>query len=1137
MFYSQFILAKKGPLGTIWIAAHLERKLRKNQVADTDIGVSVDSILFPEVPIALRLSSHLLLGVVRIYNRKVNYLFDDCSEALLKIKQAFRSTAVDLPPEESTAPYHSITLPETFDLDDFELPDNDILQGNFVDHHISSREQITLQDTMEGVVYTTSQFGLDERFGDGDTSQVGLELEEELFLNNAAASGTNEVSEVDPRTLIDVTEEPERGERDFRAAASSASVLVNGSGNKIGCLSPNAELAEYAQAPSTPVLVEEPNLSSVQHGLVCDDHFESEDRNSADIHGAESTEHLYSKSDLHHRDGAIDSSVIGRIQCQETEQDVCLVSDLTIHDATLEDAVYAAPVSMEYTQEDGTTSGLQDADKVDEYKEKVVGGVEPVPQPMELMDEKCENSFGAGLLETGPVDASKDAGGQLLDKMVAQDTARVSESCSAPEHVSTEIHPLQGEANLNNNIGDRQMNPSTSMFGLRPCNSNPNDSVLPPDIQPPLAALSKTQDDNYSHGTSTNDQGEECNLADSGLLNKPQTIQTDFEEEVLDGGHRLEDKLDNENQKNEHSEKVDDLPVPEKLLSVPEKVLDRPDELMNASTPVSELLGISNGNGSENRVSGRKRSFTESSLNMQSGNSVESLGLSRTKRTSVSESVPEDDDLLSSILVGRKSSVLRLKPTPPASEMPTAKRSRPTSRLGAFKRKVVMDEMMVLHGDTIRQQLTNTEDIRRLRKKAPCTEMEIVTMQRQFLEDEVLTAPTLSGMVTQLMHLHNETLDLSGIRVVKNEVSSDTAVDVECSATLVNQRGELDKIIEPVDCREIDGEQPVEPPVLDNQDENQLFSACGNVGQKDDIGIVVDLGTTSNEFFEGKLDTGANKENAEETDAPDGFETSHMEHAPLDISGKPVMLSTETSFLGKISHEDALKETNAINELSDEIYTVPAEEETRLKEMNDDELPDGVDMVGHHGDVLVATRSEFILEEELLMHECKDDPAIQITGDQADGNAPCVKPATFDTIGCVGIALVNEQALEHADDGNVRLGSEDGCDVMGFERNVEDKSCSHSEELKMASAHSAGCDDDVKNSGFNDGNNVVSQDANCQTTTNAEVTVLDCLATEDQCEFPDISFTNDTGLISFVTTIILFCVCLVRRPPSYKLNI
>ncbi|VAH66970.1 unnamed protein product [Triticum turgidum subsp. durum] len=180
MFYSQFILAKKGPLGTIWIAAHLERKLRKNQVTDTDIGVSVDSIIFPEVPIALRLSSHLMVGVVRIYSRKVNYLFHDCSEALLKIKQAFRSAAVDLPPEESTAPYHSITLPETFHLDDFELPEAEF-QGD-IDHHVSSKEQITLQDNPERTGYSTSEFGLDERFGDGSSSHMGFDLEEELLL-------------------------------------------------------------------------------------------------------------------------------------------------------------------------------------------------------------------------------------------------------------------------------------------------------------------------------------------------------------------------------------------------------------------------------------------------------------------------------------------------------------------------------------------------------------------------------------------------------------------------------------------------------------------------------------------------------------------------------------------------------------------------------------------------------------------------------------------------------------------------------------------------------------------------------------------------------------------------------------------
>lgn len=40
--------------------------------------------------IALRTSGHLLLGVVRIYNRKAKYLLADCSEALLKMKMTFR---------------------------------------------------------------------------------------------------------------------------------------------------------------------------------------------------------------------------------------------------------------------------------------------------------------------------------------------------------------------------------------------------------------------------------------------------------------------------------------------------------------------------------------------------------------------------------------------------------------------------------------------------------------------------------------------------------------------------------------------------------------------------------------------------------------------------------------------------------------------------------------------------------------------------------------------------------------------------------------------------------------------------------------------------------------------------------------
>jgi hypothetical protein len=45
------------------------------------------AIVGPEVvPMALRLSGQLLLGVVRIYGRKAKYLLDDCNEAIVKIK-------------------------------------------------------------------------------------------------------------------------------------------------------------------------------------------------------------------------------------------------------------------------------------------------------------------------------------------------------------------------------------------------------------------------------------------------------------------------------------------------------------------------------------------------------------------------------------------------------------------------------------------------------------------------------------------------------------------------------------------------------------------------------------------------------------------------------------------------------------------------------------------------------------------------------------------------------------------------------------------------------------------------------------------------------------------------------------------
>lgn len=91
MFYSEQLLRKDGPLAYVWLAANMERKLSRSQFLKTDISDSVEAIVDSNgAPLALRLSGQLLLGVVRIYSRKTVYLMEDCNEALLKLKMAFR---------------------------------------------------------------------------------------------------------------------------------------------------------------------------------------------------------------------------------------------------------------------------------------------------------------------------------------------------------------------------------------------------------------------------------------------------------------------------------------------------------------------------------------------------------------------------------------------------------------------------------------------------------------------------------------------------------------------------------------------------------------------------------------------------------------------------------------------------------------------------------------------------------------------------------------------------------------------------------------------------------------------------------------------------------------------------------------
>ncbi|KDP32484.1 hypothetical protein JCGZ_13409 [Jatropha curcas] len=1159
MFYSQFILAKKGPLGTIWIAAHLERKLRKNQVADTDIGVSVDSILFPEVPIALRLSSHLLLGVVRIYSRKVNYLFDDCSEALLKIKQAFRSTAVDLPPEESTAPYHSITLPETFDLDDFELPDNDIFQGNYVDHHVSTREQITLQDTMEGVVFSTSQFGLDERFGDGDTSQVGLDLEEDLLLEKVTAVRHDEVSENDALTDTEQMPHPEDTSHE-RMTGSSEDMPLNGTRNKIEGFAANVVVIDYAQAPSTPGLVEEPNVSSFKEGLTCDDHLESEDHSLRGLVGVDSSEDAPTKSDLPHRGGTMHLSLGDQlnhdnIMCTPAEENSHFSGDLEINQSGLGGDFHSNSVATEHILANGTVDTLDGLDKVEDTDKVVSCNNEQTCSPVDQINGEYEESIGVRLQETEKVEtAYKMEESNLNGKNLASNNVNSLESPIGSECINVEGQSFQAQGKpetLNGHLNNQQMAPACTVL-LRACNSNLSQTDMPscevsnpmviPDLQSAddVSLPSDTverEEGFHASRTSTKVQGQECDANDVVQSEENQVSEPTLGGEIQVNGEKHEELLDNSisngNQCENLSSSMTDLPAPEKLLSLPRRLLDEPLDLV-VETPDKEVQIVHDRSGAGTEISGKKRSFTESSLTAKSLKSIESFGASRLERTAV-DSIPDDDDLLSSILVGRRSSVLKMKPTPPAPEVPPIKRTRFASRPSALKRKVLMDDSMVLHGDTIRQQLTSTEDIRRLRKKAPCTRTEILMIQRQFLEEEIFSEPVLTGMSAELAHLHNEALDLSGIMVSENDDNNNAPLelvnDEDSAKQIVNQDSEIEGALEPVGFRNDTDGLPSELPI---QNDNQ--QAEGNLGSHDidnqehinGSTETADYKTSEHEHLGERSEIEINKLNSQlahtTNQTVSGLETFQSEPVFGDILEMPTATLDQSAVTEKTFGADDFMQIDTLNLSNDKIDTQLIKEDAFIRDMSNDRELDGIEVGENCVEQAMAVGAELGTGEGMLLEESKVAASIEISADvQADGSAPAdvadtsLANVSSETGGCVNLSSVNvDKALEDIENDKHEVLREDG-DLAASLACIDDKdqASNHlcNEESKTDSTYLVALDGDFKNASLN-GEYTVCQQDDLQGAKDVENAPRDHLTAGYYGDFPDVAFANDTEFLN-----------------------
>lgn len=82
----------------------------------------VDKILQDELnAVTYRVMAYLLLGIARIYSKKVEYLYTDCNKVLTEINEFVVRTKNSTRKGTKLTPYYAITLPERFKLDEFDL--------------------------------------------------------------------------------------------------------------------------------------------------------------------------------------------------------------------------------------------------------------------------------------------------------------------------------------------------------------------------------------------------------------------------------------------------------------------------------------------------------------------------------------------------------------------------------------------------------------------------------------------------------------------------------------------------------------------------------------------------------------------------------------------------------------------------------------------------------------------------------------------------------------------------------------------------------------------------------------------------------------------------------------------------------
>lgn len=201
------LIAPNGPWGKAWLAAHWERKLKKQDYVETDLRSLLNSISRRRSLVSLRATGHLLVGACKIYVKKCSIFEEEAEEVRTALMMAF-SRPTDMQAAEELAPIREVrthTAP----------PDQALLGGK---RHMARIEDITLKDSKEPTVRLEEADDLFGSLSQGELQEVMKVVRKRVLPKGALEALESKTSiadlDFDTMPLVALSDKPQVEEVD-----------------------------------------------------------------------------------------------------------------------------------------------------------------------------------------------------------------------------------------------------------------------------------------------------------------------------------------------------------------------------------------------------------------------------------------------------------------------------------------------------------------------------------------------------------------------------------------------------------------------------------------------------------------------------------------------------------------------------------------------------------------------------------------------------------------------------------------------------------------------------------------------------------------------------------------------------------